>query len=119
MYSLAIPEVGLLGGGWGDCGACGAALFSFGGEVVFDEFSPFGAFGGGCLNAEKNSENLFKSFKNFKRSSVFFKFPNSGFTLSEKSGFCESTYNKSNAMISILSLYAKFVARVTEFSLAE
>ncbi|MBQ4268119.1 MAG: hypothetical protein IJB97_00545 [Clostridia bacterium] len=117
-----------MGGGWGDCGDCDVALFSFGGEAAFDAFlpfgafsafSPFGAFGGVCLNAEKNSENLFKSFKNFKRSSVFFKFPNNGFTLSEKSGFCESTYNKSNAMISILSLYAKFVVRVTEFSLAE
>ena len=76
-------------------------------------------FGGGCLKAAKKLENFRKSFRNFKSSSVFFKSPNKGFTLSEKSGFCDSAYNNNKAIVSILYYTQKARAKVTENVSAE
>lgn len=114
MYSLAIPAVGL--GEISVSARCslgddGAGEKGDGGGVFDEPAFPSGdggcvggglPFGVGCLKAVKKSENFRKSFKNFKSSSVLFKFPNKGFTLSAKSGFCESAYNNNNAIVSIL-----------------
>ena len=50
---------------------------------------------------------------------MFFKFPNKGFTHSEKSGFCDSAYNNNKAIVSILYYTQKARAKVTENVSAE